>query len=158
MVLLRKTKKISGSLLFSYCFLVFATTVLSRSSRNTASYDLRLFRVFQIEEWWEKHDLMLQIKANILMFVPIGFLLMQVGKSIKGKAMRLLYAVVSFITCILFSTLIEYLQYKLHRGYCEVDDIIHNTIGTVIGIALYWIIDFVVNRLKVRNIVHHMNN
>ena len=101
---------------------------------------------------------MLQIKANILMFVPIGFLLMQVGKSIKGKAMRLLYAVVSFITCILFSTLIEYLQYKLHRGYCEVDDIIHNTIGTVIGIALYWIIDFVVNRLKVRNIVHHMNN
>ena len=99
-----------------------------------------------------KQDLMLQIKANILMFVPIGFLIMQAGYEIKRKWIRILYVLLTILTGFLFSILIEYMQYRLHRGYCEADDVIHNTIGTVLGIAFYRIKSLIVDELKKRNI------
>lgn len=151
-------KKISVSLLITYCFLIFATTVLARTSRDNVSYDMTPFRLFQIDEWWTKQDLMLQIKANVLMFVPIGFLFMLAGKGIKGKFVKVLYIIVSIIVGFLFSLLIEYMQYKLNRGLCEVDDVIHNTIGIAIGIVLYWIISRIYSELDNRDILPHRNN
>lgn len=157
-LLLYKTrKKISISLLITYCFLVFATTVLARTSQSTASYDLTPFKLLQTKEWWTKHDHMLQIKANILMFVPIGFLMIQAGFKIKGKITRVLFVILTVLTGFLFSVLIEYMQYKLHRGYCETDDVIHNTIGTVAGVVLYVIINRIVTELEERNVIHHTN-
>ena len=145
-LLIYKTwKKISVSLLITYCFLIFATTVLARTSRENVSYNLTPFRLFQTGEWWTKQDLMLQIKANVLMFVPIGFLFMLTGKGRKGWLEKALYTIVSIIVGIFFSVLIEYMQYKLKRGLCEADDVIHNTIGTVIGIVLYWAINCIFN-------------
>ena len=150
--LIKTIKRVSVSLLITYCFLVIATTVLSRSSQNTATINLTPFRLFQVGEWWMKQDLMLQIKANILMFVPIGFLIMQAGYEIKRKWIRILYVLLTILTGFLFSILIEYMQYRLHRGYCEADDVIHNTIGTVLGIAFYRIKSLIVDELKKRNI------
>ena len=158
-LLIYKTwKKISVSLLITYCFLIFATTVLARTTRENVSYNLTPFRLFQIDEWWAKHDLMLQIRANVLMFVPIGFLLMSAGKGIKGKFVRVLYIIVSIIAGVFFSVLIEYMQYRLHRGLCEADDVIHNTIGIAIGIVLYWIISRIYTELDNRDILPHRNN
>lgn len=149
-------KKIAASLLITYCFLIFATTVLARTSRDNVSCNLTLFRLFQIDEWWSKHDLILQIKANVLMFVPIGFLLMLTGKNLKAKLVRTLYIIVSIIVGFLFSVLIEYMQYKFHRGLCEADDVIHNTIGTLIGIVLYWIISCICTELENRDVLPHI--
>lgn len=158
-LILNKTwKKVSVSLLISYCFLIFATTVLARTSRENVSYNLTPFRLFQNNEWWSKHDLMLQIKANVLMFVPIGFLLMLFGKELRVKLVRTLYIIAVIVTGFLFSALIEYMQYKLHRGLCEVDDVVHNTIGTLIGVVLYWIISRVFTELNNRDILPHINN
>lgn len=103
-----------------------------------------------------KRDLILQIQANILMFVPIGFLLMEIGKRIKRKAVRVLYMIMSTLAGFLFSVLIEYMQYRLHRGLCEVDDVIHNTIGTIVGIVLYWLAGRIVTELKNRNLIHFL--
>ena len=158
LLLLKTWKKVSVSLLITYCFLIFATTVLARASQDIVSYDLTPFRLFQIDEWWNEHDLMLQIKANVMMFVPIGFLLMLVGKGIKGKYVRVLNTIVSIVVGFSFSVLIEYMQYRLHRGLCEVDDVIHNTIGTVIGVILYWIISRILTELESRDVLPHINN
>lgn len=157
LLLVKTWKKVSVSLLVAYCFLIFVTTVLARTSQDNASYDLTPFRLFQIDEWWAKYDLMLQIKANVLMFVPVGFLLVMVGKGLKGKFVRALYTIMSIIAGSLFSALIEYMQYRLHRGLCEADDVIHNTIGTVIGIVLYWIISRIFTKFESRDVIPHMN-
>lgn len=154
LLLYRAYKKISICLLTTYCFLIFATTVLARTSQDAVSYDLTPFRLFRIEKWWLKHDLILQIQANIIMFVPIGFLLMEIGKRIKRKAVRALYVIMSILAGFLFSVLIEYMQYRLHRGLCEVDDVIHNTIGTAVGVVLYWLAGRIVTILK----IHFLKN
>lgn len=156
LLLYRAFRKMSICLLITYCFLIFATTVLARTSQDVTSYDLTPFRLFRIEKWWMKRDLILQIQANILMFVPIGFLLMEIGKRIKRKAVRVLYMIMSTLAGFLFSVLIEYMQYRLHRGLCEVDDVIHNTIGTIVGIVLYWLAGRIVTELKNRNLIHFL--
>ena len=158
LLLYKNWKKLSVSFLITYCFLIFATTVLARTSQDTVSYDLTPFRLFQIDERWTKYDLLLQIKANVLMFVPIGFLLMLAGKGLKGKLVRVLYTMASIIAGFSFSVLIEYMQYRLHRGLCEADDVIHNTFGTVIGVVLYWIISRILTELENRDILPQINN
>lgn len=158
LLLFKTWKKVSISLLITYCFLIFATTVLARTSQDNVSYNLTPFRLFEINEWWTNHDLMLQIKANILMFVPIGFLLMLAGRVFKGKLVRALFAIVSIIASFSFSVLIEYMQYRFHRGLCEADDVIHNTIGAVIGVLLYWSINRIFTELENRNVLSHINN
>lgn len=145
-------------MLIAYCFLIFATTVLARTSQDIVSYDLTPFRLFQIDKWWTEQDLMLQIKANVLMFLPIGFLLMLVGKGLKGKLIRVLYTTVSIFAGSIFSVLIEYMQYRLHRGLCEVDDVIHNTFGTVIGVVLYWILSRLFTELENKDVLTRINN
>ncbi len=156
--LFKTWKKVSVSLLIAYCFLIFATTVLARTSQDIVSYDLTPFRLFQIDKWWTEQDLMLQIKANVLMFLPIGFLLMLVGKGLKGKLIRVLYTTVSIFAGSIFSVLIEYMQYRLHRGLCEVDDVIHNTFGTVIGVVLYWILSRLFTELENKDVLTRINN
>ena len=61
------------------------------------------------------------ICLNILLFIPLGFL-------IGGKK--------GFIVGFLLSCAIEIIQYFGRIGYCEIDDLLNNTIGTGIGVLL----------------------
>ena len=62
------------------------------------------------------------IGLNILLFVPLGFLL--------GDRRGIL---VGF----LFSTSIEIIQFFFRLGFCEIDDVLNNTIGTAVGVLLF---------------------
>lgn len=61
------------------------------------------------------------IVLNILLFVPLGML-------VGGKR-----AIIIGITLSLY---IEFCQYVFVLGYCEIDDILNNTMGTVLGSCL----------------------
>ena len=101
-------------------FLMFAATVLAREAGDKGRYHLDLF-------WSYKEaftQLRSQIAANILMFVPIGVLM--------GIEKSLVYAVCGFV----FSCFIEIAQLITHRGLFELDDILNNTIGLMIGLLL----------------------
>lgn len=148
LLLFKKWKKISASLLVTYCFLVFATTVLARTNQDKSSYDLTPFRLLRIDKWWTQRDFMLQIMANVLMFVPIGYLTMLAGNGIEKKYVKVFYSIGTIVAGFLFSVFIEYMQYSLHRGLCEVDDVIHNTVGAVIGSVLCLVVSHVVTNLK----------
>ena len=104
------------SFLGSYGFLVLAKTLIHRTPTQRSSYNLNLFWSYSQwrSEWW-------QIVSNILMFIPIGL----VGAEWKSRK-GLLYAV-------LFSILIEVLQFITHRGLFEFDDMLNNTLGSLIG-------------------------
>lgn len=66
---------------------------------------------------------------NILLFFPIGFGLNCIFSNKSPK----------YIICIglLFSLLIEIFQFSLHKGWFELDDLFHNTIGCYLGNMLY---------------------
>ncbi len=112
-------KKLSISLLAAYCFMLYAMAVLHRPVTPDATYRLQLFW-----SWREWDRLGLQIIANILVFIPIGYL---AGCMWKRKGL---------IFGVSFSVLIELSQLILHRGMFEFDDIVHNGVGALIGIAL----------------------
>lgn len=65
---------------------------------------------------------------NVVMGIPIGFLLCLIMKQRKW--------IKAFVFGFSFSALIEILQLVLKRGFCELDDVIHNTLGCILGYLL----------------------
>lgn len=75
------------------------------------------------------------------MFVPIGFLLPFFSKKYK-KGWR------TYIVGFLLTLGIELIQYFTGRGIFEIDDIIGNTVGTMIGYGLITLLIYVIEKLK----------
>lgn len=118
---------IAAALLIAYIFLILAVTVLSRSQLAVKTLIYSPFwKYLEIIRGSEKaYSLATEILLNILMLVPVGFLLpMLVDKN------TLLYG---FLCCLS----IEVFQLVTRRGYFEVDDLLHNTLGVVVGYLLY---------------------
>lgn len=116
-------KQTSIGLLFMYAiFIVFATVVY----RPVVGYEIRLIpfgSYFDLYDGCERafeENLM-----NVIAFVPIGLLLTVGAKKQSWKC-------VAFIG-LSFSLVIEFLQFQYNRGIGEIDDLIHNTIGCVMG-------------------------
>ena len=75
-------------------------------------------------------DSLYQIFLNLMLFVPLGFLLpMVIGKRPYLRAAALGFGL---------SLLIECLQYLLGAGTAETDDLMHNTLGTLLGCGLQY--------------------
>jgi len=96
-------------------FLILAVTVLDRSPGKQMTFELIPFWSYSVP------SLRSEILLNLLLFIPIG-LLCGSWKSVGFTAG--------------FSLLIELSQLVSWRGLFEFDDIIHNTLGTVIGVAI----------------------
>ncbi|MBR3431625.1 MAG: sugar transferase [Clostridia bacterium] len=109
-------------------FLIFASTVLARTGSETPGYDWTPFRLFTVAKWWQREDMILQIIANILMFVPLGLLL---SPTMGWR---------SILFGLGFSLCIELCQLLFSCGFSEIDDVIHNTLGVFIGYSLYVIL------------------
>lgn len=70
--------------------------------------------------------------GNIGWFIPYGFLM----PMLLGKKSILKVAVLGFI----FSFGIEILQFIFRKGVAELDDLILNTLGVIIGYVLYMLL------------------
>lgn len=79
---------------------------------------------------WIDYASISNIVLNILMFVPLGYLLPKVIKRANKRTKILL---VGFF----LSLMIETTQLLTHRGWFDVDDLIYNTIGAWIGFILH---------------------
>lgn len=124
-------KKLSISLLAAYCFMMYAMAVLHRPVTPEPTYRLQLFW-----SWKEWDTLGLQIIANILVFIPIGYLAACIWKW-KGA-----------IFAVSFSVLIELSQLILHRGMFEFDDMIHNAVGAGVGLAVWYMLNRFKKKMK----------
>lgn len=116
-------------ILLAVFFAVLIFVTLIRGGHRSWRYaNLHLFRAWR-EAWnafSEKH--WLNVLLNVAMFAPLGILLPLLTEKIR-KWYRMLAA--GFGT----SLAIELLQYLLYRGLFDVDDLLCNTLGTMIG---YW--------------------
>ena len=110
-------------MLGEYTILTFFSTVLFRVAQKSVTVN----RVVCV--WLDKPDTpvpaIYEPILNILLFVPIGFLsgyLIQDCKLLKTAAWG--FAI---------SFMIEFMQFYFSRGVPSVDDILNNTIGSIIG-------------------------
>lgn len=67
---------------------------------------------------------------NIMAFIPMGFLLPLISKRARNMYFTIIIAIV-------FSSLIEISQLITVLGTFDIDDILLNTLGTLIGYVLY---------------------
>ena len=128
-------RKWSLSLLVLYLFLVVAIMILVR--KPMASSKLILQPFWSYGKWKDQSN---QVISNILMFIPVSFLAANLW---SWKATPFAAA---------FSAMIELTQYFTKRGYCEFDDIFHNTLSAVLGVLLYYGV------LQIRKIISQNKN
>ena len=110
-------------LLIEYIFLIFCSTVIFRATGETRQYDFHPF-------WsYDRPELLVENIMNVVVFVPVGLLL-----GIAFKQMTWWKALL--IGCSI-SVTIELLQFFFMRGFSEMDDVMHNTMGCLIGFGVY---------------------
>lgn len=74
-----------------------------------------------------------QILYNIFAFVPLGILFPMFSKRFQ--------CLKSILLCgFLLSVLIESAQFLFHLGWCDIDDMINNTVGAAIGYGIWHIL------------------
>lgn len=114
----------NGVLFAGVMAVIFYMTVYTRGE-NPNEAVLIPFRSFQ--EAKIQPELYRSMLMNVFLFVPIGLSLPFVlgEESMAGF--------LTIITALFFSVGIEYLQYRYALGTCEVDDVIMNTLGAVVG-------------------------
>lgn len=109
---------------------IFYMTVYTRGE-GTSEAILIPFQSFQ--EAKIQPELYRSMLMNVFLFMPIGLSLPFV------LGMRRFSPFLTVTAALSFSAGIEYLQYRYALGRCEVDDIIMNTLGALIGCLAYWL-------------------
>lgn len=124
-LLISPIKVIYLGVFFAYMFMLLQQTYFSRppGSRNTVSLILG-------ETWQGDVRSKAYVIENILMMIPFGVLLPIVLRPAEN-----------ILCCIplgfFFSVSLEYAQFLSQRGHMQVDDVIMNVIGTVIGYLFF---------------------
>ncbi len=122
--------------LLEYTFLIYCSTVICRV--------IKVLREYNFTPFWsyEKPELFVENVMNAVVFVPVGLLIgLGFPKWSWWKAIG--------VGCII-SISIEVLQFAFKRGFSEVDDVMHNTLGCAIGFGIYksaQLLHFAVNDL-----------
>lgn len=125
-VLLRNKSVVKRFLFAAYTIFIVWYTLLKRVPRGAERvYKLVLF--WAIRGWIENPTLeskkeAVQYIQNILFFIPYGLLYPW-----KDNWKRV------FVTALVLSVFIELSQFIFNLGWCEVDDVISNTLGAMIG-------------------------
>ena len=113
-----------GLLMVEYVFLIFCSTVIFRIVGETRQYYFQPFWSYKaIQEGRE--DLLAENIMNVVVFIPVGLLL---GIAFK----QMTWWKVLLVGCSI-SAVIELLQFFLMRGFSKLDDVMHNTLGCLIG-------------------------
>ena len=123
---LTKVQIISAFFLCCWGILVIGLTALSRGSNFTGSLNIDFLSGY-ISAWnnWSISELQL-ILFNMLMFVPLGFLLPLLWR--KAEKLWVSLAISFAVTASL-----ETFQFLTGTGIFELDDLFHNVIGSLFG-------------------------
>ena len=131
-------------MLFAYIAGNLYFTVFSRNPGVTQHYELHPFKVYSRLFDVSQEDVVatgfaakflygtppiVGLILNILLYYPLGYLLPILFPKLKPKHVILIGCLCSIAT--------EATQYLLKMGWCETDDVIHNTLGTAIGVWVW---------------------
>lgn len=147
-----RTQKRINNFIKGACFIYFASLIKllllgSRKYILIRTYNIVPFK--QISEYisnLNSHDLYYNLLGNIILFIPLGFLIPFILRSKKGLLDNII------ITLIIATTL-ESLQYILVRGAFDIDDIILYFFGSLIGFGCYKLFAKLLAKSKYRTLV-----
>ena len=114
--------------LLLYVIVLFCSTVFFRATRTTRHYPFDFLWHYQAIGQG-KVLFFPEIIMNIAVFVPIGFAIGLAFRKIKGWQAILIGMGISVV--------IELFQWFFRKGFADVDDVIHNTLGCLIGFAVW---------------------
>lgn len=115
-------------------FLIFADLMRRTHSQEKYAYNLELFK--EIKRFIKYYKVLglqtviLNLAGNIIGFMPMGFLLPTVSRRAK-------HFYLTILLCFTFSFLVETVQLIWKVGIFDVDDMLLNTIGGVLGYIFY---------------------
>lgn len=136
-----KSILIYGSLVV-YVGLILFATLINRETSNENEYCIIPFYTYYLFYNGNK-DIMQQALMNVALFYPLGYLMCCTNLSFLHKQKWTIVLIV-----FLFSSCIEIIQFVFHLGYAEIDDIIHNTLGSVLGMGCYFLFSKIVSKNK----------
>lgn len=122
--------------LIIYVFTVLWVTVFNRSIRfQSPRFDL----FWSYREWLSGNEYLgKEILANIVMFIPFGFL---TASLFKGSSSVRWLPVVAILAAVFLSLTIETLQLTMFRGLFEWDDVVSNATGALIGMLMFLVFE-----------------
>ena len=103
---------------------------------RTSSMNLTLFST-----WGSTMKSHAYVIENVLLFIPFGIFVPACFPKLRG---------ISNVFClaVILSTTIELLQYFTGRGFCQLDDVVTNTLGALIGFVIYFIVHGIHNLFR----------
>lgn len=144
----KRQKRIFILLFLLYLALVVYLTCFGERMENVSDgsprYNLRPFH--EIKRFWNNRHIVgtrgmfLNIFGNVLLFMPLGAFLCAVPKKTN--------ILICFVISAFSSLLIETLQFCFNLGCFDVDDLILNTTGGLLGYILYWIFRAIVRWIR----------
>ncbi len=144
-------KLMLGALFIGYIVFVCELTIIGRGSSHFLQMNLQPFSGYI--DAWKKYSLrdLQNCIFNILMFVPLGVFLPLLFP--KFKLFKWLFLVVVSATLS-----IETYQTLTGAGIFELDDLINNSIGGIIGYQLYRLVASIVQhkKLKIKSLIGNL--
>lgn len=128
-------------LLSLYIVVLLYFTVTGRYSHEEYEYKINFFTSYR---WFFEHNgeqVLRQLLINLVMLMPVGFLLPAV---INAKHKYLITLALS----LLLTVFIETMQLITKCGAFEVDDIINNFVGAVLGMLIYMLFSRIIQNRK----------
>ena len=119
---------LSLTTLIVYIAFVLCSTVFFREIQKDCKFDMHPFWSYKAI-LNGRDDLVTENILNVLFFMPLGFLLGATFMKNKWKS--------ALLIGLCLSLCIETLQFVYSKGFTEFDDVMHNTLGCIIGYGLY---------------------
>lgn len=136
--------EINKGMLLLFVLYLAAVSYLTIFSRSEGHSQAILLRFDQLQEAIRKGSLepLRHAFLNALMFVPLGFLFPMLNRDALA---RLFYVAPLGL---MLSTSIEAIQMFLRIGQCDLEDIISNSLGAIVGLFLYKLYLFLFRRFE----------
>lgn len=120
---------LNALLLLAAVYLILNSTLLSRAEDRPSGLVSLPFQLL-LSALKENREIMRSLLLNILLFCPFGAALANLLPTWKRVAAQIVAACMAGA---ILSTLMEWMQYLYSLGSAEADDVICNTLGTLVG-------------------------
>lgn len=133
-LLIKNRKSVRWGMVVLFVLYIIAIGYITIFSRDGSSNDTSILLSFDsIKQALDTRSLepVNHLFLNMVMFIPVGVLLPAIYPS------RLNSIGIVAMAGLMCSTLIESVQLFLRIGQCDIEDLVGNTLGAVIGLLLY---------------------
>lgn len=112
--------------------LIFYMTIVGR--KVGSNFEIILVPFSSLQKAKSQPEIYRTLLMNVILFLPFGLSFPYILSELRKHKVQL-----TIICAGILSLMIEFLQFYFSFGRCEVDDVIMNTIGAIIGVVVYYL-------------------